>query len=298
MSETAIWLLSFKQYLLIEKGLSQNTISAYENDLVRFTKHCSSNLEDFSVIGLNNLSEYLNLLNKLGLSPASQARTVSSIRAFYNYLLLEGKIDKDPTELLQVPKVGRHLPEVLTVGEIDLVLTIFDLTKPDQARNHLIVMMLYSCGLRVSELCNLKLGQLYLKEEFIRVIGKGDKERLVPMGEQCISLLTSYVDLIRSQLNIDIKHKNFIFLNKFGRQLSRTTVFTMLKTAVFKANISKNISPHTLRHSFATHLVEGGADLRAVQEMLGHSSISTTEIYTHLDKRYLHEVIAQFHPRK
>jgi integrase/recombinase XerD len=246
-----------------------------------------------------DLEEFLAQLHDMGLNKRSQSRVLSGVRGFFKYLLLEEVIDNDPTELIDSPKIGRKLPEVLSVAEIDAMELAIDLSKPDGHRNKAIIETLYSCGLRVSELVSLRLTDLFFNDGFIRVIGKGDKERLVPIGTKAINDIGIYL-LQRNQpsTRINPESRNVVFLNRWGRQLTREMVFTIIKKYAKLAGIKKNISPHTLRHSFATHLVEGGADLRAVQEMLGHESIQTTEIYTHLDKQYLRETIMMFHPHK
>jgi len=243
------------------------------------------------------LKDFISWINETGLHARSQARIISGLKAFYNYLLIEDSIEKDPTALLQSPNIGRKLPEVLSIDEIDRILGAIDLSKPEGQRNKAIIETLYSCGLRVSELINLRITNLYFKDGFIKVTGKGNKERLVPIGEKAIKEIRYYFQDRNLLSNIDKSGENIVFLNRRGKPLSRVMIFTIIKNLAKTAGIKKNISPHTFRHSFATHLIDGGADLRAVQEMLGHESIITTEIYTHLDREYLRDAIIRFHPR-
>jgi integrase/recombinase XerD len=233
----------------------------------------------------------------MGMSAHSQARIISGIKSFYKYLLLENILNHNPTELIEAPKLGRKLPDTLSLEEINKIIEAIDLSTPEGQRNKAILETLYSCGLRVSELVNLKISNLYFNDEFIKVVGKGDKERLVPIGSVAIKQINIYKNEIRSNLAVKKEHEDVLFLNRRGSKLSRVMVFTIIKQLAFKIGLKKHISPHTFRHSFATHLIEGGADLRAVQEMLGHESITTTEIYTHLDRDYLRQAIIQFHPR-
>ena len=249
---------------------------------------------------LDHLQEMMKWIAELGLSATSQARIISGIKAFYKYLLLENIINDDPTLLLEVPRTGRKLPTVLSDKEVDAIFNAIDRSTPEGERNRAMLETLYSCGLRVSELISLKISHLYLNDEFIRVTGKGDKERIVPIGSVAIKHIRLYLDTIRPKPEdgkIKKGNEDILFLNKRGSKLTRVMVFTIIKTLAEKAGLKKKISPHTFRHAFATHLVENGADLRAVQEMLGHESITTTEIYTHLDRKYLREVIQEFHPR-
>lgn len=286
-------------FLRAEKSLSENSVSAYRTDMEKLRVYADSIGVEPESITHDQLQNFLAYLHDLGLNKRSQSRILSGVRGFYKYLLIEEVIDSDPTELIESPKISRKLPEFLTIAEIDAMQAAIDLSKSDGHRNKAIIETLYSCGLRVSELVNLKLTELFFDDGYIRVIGKGNKERLVPIGHKAIRDINQYLQQ-RNDVNsrIDQEYKNIVFLNRWGRQLTREMVFTIIKKYAKLAGITKNISPHTLRHSFATHLVEGGADLRAVQEMLGHESIQTTEIYTHLDREYLRETILKFHPRK
>ncbi|NOR87755.1 MAG: tyrosine recombinase, partial [Bacteroidales bacterium] len=249
------------------------------------------------LLSLQDLQAFIQWLAELGLSSSSQARIISGIKAFYRFLLLEKQIETDPTELLELPRLGRKLPETLELDEIDAMIAEIDRSKPEGERNKAIIETLYSCGLRVTELVELKISHMYPEDSFIRVIGKGDKERLVPIGNQAIKQIDIYLNNIRNHIDIVKGHEDYIFLNRRGKKLTRNMIFLIIKDLAERAAIHKNISPHTFRHSFATHLVEGGADLRAVQEMLGHESIITTEIYTHLDRSFLKAEILNHHPR-
>jgi len=288
----------FTNYLRIEKALSENTITSYVRDIWRFGTFCT---EQFNIaphkVGLTEIKQFLQFINELGLSARSQARQISSMKAFYQFLMLEDIISENPTELLDAPKLGMKLPDVLTIAEIDALIKAIDQSKPEGQRNKAILETLYSCGLRVSELVGLKISHLFFAEGFIRVTGKGDKERLVPIGEKAINEINIYFTGIRNHQEIKPGNENFVFLNRRGSKLTRVMIFTIIKNLKEAAGIEKKVSPHTFRHSFATHLIEGGADLRAVQEMLGHESIVTTEIYTHLDRQYLKDTILQHHPR-
>jgi len=289
----------FKSFLKLEKSLSKNSIDAYETDIKKFVSYLDSKKLAISPtqVQTKDIKKFLEWLNEFNLNARSQARIISGLKAFFKYLLLENRIDSDPSGLVESPKLGRKLPEVLSIEEIDRIISAIDLSLPEGQRNKSIIETLYSCGLRVSELVNLKISNLYFNDGFIRVVGKGDKERLVPIGQKAIKEIGYYFQDRNSLSQIDKSSENIVFLNRRGKQLSRITIFDFIKKLALKANIKKNISPHTFRHSFATHLIEGGADLRAVQEMLGHESITTTEIYTHLDREYLREAIIQFHPR-
>jgi len=288
----------YEGFLKLEKGLSSHSIEAYLSDLKK--------LEQFllhagiaggpEMLTTEQLGQFLLWISELGLSARSQARILSGIKAFYRYLLMEDIIQKDPTALLEGPRLGRKLPEVLTVAEIDRMLDMIDLSKPQGRRNKAMLETLYSCGLRVTELVGLQISGIFRAEGFIRVIGKGDKERLVPVSDRAIKEIDLYMP-DRNALPVQPGFEDILFLNRRGRMLTRNMVFTVIKELARDAGIKKTVSPHTFRHSFATHLVEGGADLRAVQEMLGHESITTTEIYTHLDREYLREAIISFHPR-
>lgn len=289
----------YVNFIRVEKSLSGNSVSAYLHDVEMLMVYADSIGVEPENITMGQIKDFLNHINEIGLNKRTQARILSGIRGFYKYLMIEEVIDKDPTELIEGPKIGRKLPEVLTVKEIDAIESSFDLSKPEGQRNKAMVETLYSCGLRVSELTSIKLTDLFFDQGFIRVIGKGNKERLVPVGEKAIKEINLYLEQRNSvSFKIEKSSENIIFLNRRGHKLTREMIFTIIKKHAKLAGIKKSISPHTLRHSFATHLVEGGADLRAVQEMLGHESIQTTEIYTHLDKEFLRETILQFHPRK
>lgn len=288
----------FSSYLKLERSLSKNTIESYLHDITMLQQFLELNKSSLSPdeVSRKELQQFIAYINKLGLADYSQARILSGIRAFYKYLLMEEIMDTDPTQLIEGPKLRRKLPDVLSVEEVDKVLGAIDLSTPDGIRNKAIIETLYSCGLRVSEAVNLKISNLFFEVGFIKVIGKGDKERLVPVGSEAIKHINIYKDTVRVHLNIKPGHENFLFLNRNGSQLSRVMVFLIIKLLVAKAGIKKTISPHTFRHSFATHLIERGADLRAVQEMLGHASITTTEIYTHLDRDYLRQTLLEYHP--
>lgn len=296
------WELRLKEYkgfLLIEKSLSQNSVEAYLRDMQKLLQFLE--LKKIKIapekINYDLLREFIAWLNELGVSERTQARIISGIKGFYKFLLMEDYIENDPTSLLEAPRIGRKLPEVLSIFEIDKLVSSIDLSKPEGHRNKAIIETLYSCGLRVSELINLKLSNMYFQDGFIRVEGKGDKERLVPIGEKAIKEISFYTVNYRNHLVIKKEAEDIVFLNRRGNKLTRIMIFTIIKDLTVLSGIQKNVSPHTLRHSFATHLVEGGADLRAVQEMLGHESILTTEIYTHLDREYLRDTILRHHPR-
>lgn len=288
----------FKAYLQLEKSLSDNSVEAYLRDIEKLTEFFqqSNNLKTPAEVGLKDLEKFLKWIAELGLNATSQARIISGIRAFYKYCLLENIVTKDPTLLLEAPKLKRALPDVLSFDEIENVISHIDLSKPEGGRNKAIVETMYSCGLRVSEVVNLKISNLHLEVGFIRVIGKGDKERLVPVGKSAVKFINIYKNKIRVHVTPTAGSEDILFLNNRGSRLSRVMIFLIIKDLVRKAGIKKNISPHTFRHSFATHLIEGGADLRAVQEMLGHESITTTEIYTHLDREFLRKTLEQYHP--
>ncbi len=291
----------YELYLRLEKSLSENSIEAYSHDIHK--------LEEFFVVTdqavspeqvtIEHLHEFVYWLNhqETTISERSQARIISGIKSFFSYLQIDNLIDADPTDLLEAPKMPRKLPVYLTIAEIDKIIGVIDVSKPEGHRNRAILETLYSCGLRVSELINLRMHNLHFKEEFIRVIGKGDKERLVPISDKAIKEINNYMEY-RCHMEIPEAEKDYVFLNRRGKHLTRVMVFLIIKEAAKMAEITKNISPHTFRHSFATHLVNGGADLRSVQEMLGHESITTTELYTHLDKQHLHDTIMLYHPRR
>jgi len=288
----------YEGFLKLEKGLSPHSVEAYLGDLEKLRQyqelmHPETGPRDLS---REQLGQFLMWIGELGLSARSQARILSGIKVFYRYLLLDDQIHSDPTALLEGPRLGSKLPEVLTVAEIDRMLDCIDLSKPQGRRNKAMLETLYSCGLRVSELVGLQISGIFRAEGFIRVIGKGDKERLVPVSQSALREIDLYLP-DRHALPVQPGNEDILFLNRRGRMLTRNMVFTIIKELAAAAGIRKKVSPHTFRHSFATHLVEGGADLRAVQEMLGHESITTTEIYTHLDRAYLREAIISFHPR-
>jgi integrase/recombinase XerD len=288
----------FKAYLQLERSLSGNSIEAYLGDIEKLTAYLQSkdDLKNPSEIKLPDLQKFIQWVAELGMTPTSQARIISGIRTFYKYCLLEDISSVDPTTLLEAPKLKRALPDVLSFDEIENIIAQIDLSTAEGTRNKAILETMYSCGLRVSELVNLKLSQLYLDVGFIRVFGKGNKERLVPIGSSAIKYINIYKSTVRVHQPIKPGEEDIVFLNRRGKRLTRVMIFLIIKDLVKKAGIKKNISPHTFRHSFATHLVEGGADLRAVQEMLGHESITTTEIYTHLDREFLRKTLEQFHP--
>lgn len=289
-------LSKYKVYLRLEKSLSDNTVSAYLADISKLFQF----LEDEQIhpldVTLDNLETFSANLRDLGIQPRSQARILSGIRSFYHYLILEDYLQADPSELLESPQIGFHLPEILTLDEIDLLIESIDLSTNEGQRNRTILETLYSCGLRVSELCNLKLSDLYLEEGFIKVDGKGSKQRLIPISPRAIRELQLYF-IDRNQISIKKSYEDYVFISKWGKNISRITVFHIIKTLAEAISLKKTISPHTFRHSFATHLLEGGANLRAIQCMLGHESIGTTEIYTHIDKNRLRSEIIEHHPR-
>ncbi len=289
----------FKQYLLLEKSLSQNSISAYLHDVRYFESYLKTAGSQSGPLQVEykDLLGFTAELNNVGVSAVSQARMISGLRAFYKYLLMEDVLQTDPTQFLELPRLSRKLPEVLSLAEINSMLDQIDLSKPMGHRDKAIIETLFSCGLRVSELCGLNISEIYFSEEFIKVRGKGNKERLVPVGDVALKAIKIYMEEVRVHLKMQKKFSDTLFLNHHGASLSRVSVFKIVKSLAQKAGIKQNISPHTFRHSFATCLVEGGADLRAVQQMLGHESITTTEIYTHLDNRFLHETISLYHPR-
>ncbi|RVU00802.1 site-specific tyrosine recombinase XerD [Mucilaginibacter limnophilus] len=289
----------FQNYLKLERSLSGNSIEAYTRDIDKLAQFADSEINKLSPEGIKlaDLRRFIIWINELGMIPSSQARILSGIKAFYKYMLMEDLIKADPSELLEAPKIQRKLPDTLSYDEINAIIAAIDLSKPEGPRNKAILEVLYGSGLRVSELTELKLSNLYLDIEFIKVTGKGNKERLVPIGEAAIKALKIWINEARVHVPVQKGEEDIVFLNRRGKRLTRVYIFLMLKELAQLAGIRKSISPHTLRHSFATHLVEGGADLRAVQEMLGHESITTTEIYTHLDREYLKSTIIQYHPR-
>lgn len=301
-------LLQFNQYIRLERNLSPKTVEAYMSDLKKWLRFVTQ-LEDNQIlhdenmdntilnIQLQDLQKYLVSLFDEGIKARSQSRVISSLKAFFKFLHANKKIENDPTTFLEAPKIGRKLPEVLTIPEIENMINCIDLSLPEGHRNKAIIEVMYGCGLRVSETVDLKLSQLFFKEDYIRVVGKGDKERLIPIGQTAKDSIQFYVEGHRLHIKPKKGMSDFVFLNRRGSQLTREMVYIIIKRVAELAGIKKNISPHTLRHSFATHLIEGGADLRAVQEMLGHKSITTTEIYTHLDKEYIRSTMAMYHPR-
>lgn len=299
MSTWDSYLKGFRGYLKVERSLSTNTVINYERDAEKLWQYVDSKGLNKSPlqISIQDIRGFIKWINELGLSATTQNRIVSGIRAFYKYLILEDYIDDDPTELLESAKVARKLPDTLNNDEVEKLIAAIDLSKPEGERNKAIIEVLYGCGLRVSELTNLKITDLFMDEGFIRIIGKGDKQRLVPLGDYAKKQILIYKDQVRPLQPIQYGQEDILFLNRRGKQLTRVMIFTIIKQLTEKAGLHKTISPHTLRHSFATELVKRGADLRAVQEMLGHESITTTEIYTHLDRQDLRDSIIQFHPR-
>jgi integrase/recombinase XerD len=288
----------FKAYLNLERSMSANSVDAYIHDLLKLQRYTSAldTPPGPDQIDISHLEGFMEWLDNLYLNASSQARIISGIRAFFRFMLLNDIIDRDPSALLELPKKGRKLPEVLSVEEIDAIMAAIDLSTPAGQRNKAILETMYSCGLRVSELVNLRISNIFHGEGFIRITGKGNKQRLVPISERALGEIEIYM-VDRNRLTVIKGHEDILFLNRRGKRLTRVMVFTIIKQLALKASIRKTISPHTFRHSFATHLVEGGADLRAVQEMLGHESIITTEIYTHMDSEYLRDAINRFHPR-
>jgi len=294
------YIKGFEAYLMLERSLSKNSIAAYTADvekLVAFLQIKKSNTSPQGISG-GQLKDFIFWINKMGIGARSQARIISGLKAFYKYLIMEDMIEDDPTSLLDTPKLERKIPEVLSHEEIEMIFSALDHSKPQGPRNRAILETLYACGLRVSELVNLKISNYFPDVGYLKVIGKNDKERILPIGESAIKHIKLYIEGTRMRMmNIHKDHEDIVFLNRRGKKLTRVMIFTMIKRSVADAGIEKNISPHTFRHSFATHLVEGGADLKAVQDMLGHESITTTEIYTHLDTKYLKDTIMLYHPR-
>ena len=287
----------YKNYIKLERSLSPKTVEAYLHDVEKLSEFLGDR-KKLEEVELSDLQSFLATLYDENMSARSQARIISGLKSFYKFMLYERRIAHDPTELLDAPKIGRHLPEVLSLPEIEAILNGIDLSKPEGHRNKAIIEVMYGCGLRVSEVVNLRISNLHFRENYVRIIGKGDKERLVPIGHTAQNAILLYVEGARQHLKIKKGEEDFVFLNRRGSRLSREMIFMMIKEMAVAAGIRKTISPHTFRHSFATHLVEGGADLRAVQEMLGHESITTTEIYTHLDREYVKNIIERYHPRK
>jgi len=287
----------FKRYLLLERGLSNNSIDAYLNDVQKLQRYCDITELNLSEISSKDLQKFLTWMNEFEIAAYTQARLLSGIKTFFSFLQIEYDREDNPAELLETPRITRKIPQVLSIQEIDDLIAAIDLSAPEGMRNKAILEVLYGCGLRVSELCNLKISNLFLDVEFIKVEGKGNKERLIPIGEQAIKYLKIYLEEVRIHQPIKMGKEDYVFLNRRGNPLSRVMIFLIIKDLAAKIKFRKEISPHSFRHSFASHLVEGGADLRAVQDMLGHESITTTEIYTHIDKEYLQSVITQYHPR-
>ncbi|MBP5501507.1 MAG: site-specific tyrosine recombinase XerD [Bacteroidales bacterium] len=290
---------NFADYLTLERGMSANSIEAYCRDVDKLAFYAESVLKNrnFEEITTEELAAFIEWIARLGMKPRSQARILSAVKQLYRYLLFEDIIEDTPADTIQCPKMGMMLPNVLSVEEIDRIEAAVDLSTNEGERNRAIIETLYSCGLRVSELINLKLSDIHLQEGFIKITGKGNKTRIVPISGTALKYINFYIEKMRDHIAINNENKDYLFLNRRGRKLTRVMIFTIVKQLVEAAGIDKNVSPHTFRHSFATHLVEGGADLRAVQEMLGHESIQTTEIYTHLDSSYLRDEILTFHPR-
>lgn len=293
------YIKQFSNYLKLERSLAGNSIEAYVRDVEKLNQFMEMNHPAMSPLKVKakQLQEFIEYINELGMSAYSQARILSGLKAFFRFMMIEELIESDPTALIDGPKLGRKLPDTLDYPEILTLLEAIDMSKPEGARNRAMLEVLYSSGLRVSELVELRMGNVYFDIGFLRVIGKGNKERLVPCGADALKFLKSYVDEIRVHVPIQKGHESHVFLNRRGKKLTRVMIFMVIKDLAARIGLKKSISPHTFRHSFATHLIEGGADLRAVQEMLGHESITTTEIYTHLDRDYLKQVIQEFHPR-
>ena len=294
-----LYIRQFKNYLKLERALATNSIDAYTRDVTKLMEFLdmSKKIHDPLQVKPIDLLDFIKFIHELGLSPHSQARIVSGIKGFYKYLSYENFISTDPSELLELPRLGRKLPDTLSIHEIDLLFEAIDMSKASGPRDRAMAETLYSAGLRVSELVNLKISNIYDDVGFLRILGKGNKERLTPIGKSALKFIKSYQYEVRNHVHIKPGHEDYLFLNKLGNRISRVSIFTLIKNLALRAGIRKKISPHTFRHSFATHLIEGGADLRAVQEMLGHESITTTEIYTHLDRDYLKQMIKEFHPR-
>ncbi len=294
-----ILIKQFKHYLQLERSLAANSVEAYVHDIVKLREFLEISNSVVSPLKLEqaHIQAFLKYINDLGLSAHSQARILSGIKAFYKFLLMEEMIQKDPSELIEGPKLGRKLPDTLDFHEIEKMFESIDVSTPEGFRNRAMLETLYSSGLRVSELVSLKITNVFFDMGFLKILGKGEKERMVPIGREALKFIRIYLDDVRVHLTIDKASENIVFLNRRGKYLSRVMIFMLIKNLAVKAGVRKKISPHTFRHSFATHLIEGGADLRAVQMMLGHESITTTEIYTHLDRDYLKQVVKDFHPR-
>ncbi len=290
---------NFRAYLLLQRSLSKNTVDAYLHDVAKFVQYLNAAKLELSPLEISsrNLRDFFVWVIDLGMLPPTQARVLSGLKAFFKYLMVENLLITDPSALIESPRIARKLPDTLNIDEINALLAAIDLSKREGGRNKAMLEVLYGCGLRVSELCTLKISNLFLDIGFIKIMGKGSKERLVPVGQEAIKFLNIYLENDRTKNRVKPGNEDFVFLNSRGTSLSRVMVFLIIKNLARIIGLHKNISPHTFRHSFATHLVEGGADLRAVQDMLGHESITTTEIYTHLDSQYLRETILQYHPR-
>lgn len=287
----------FEAYLGVQKGLSENTVAAYAEDVRKLIDYASDSGHGVENITEADLHEFLCTLQDVGIQARSQARIISGIKGFFRFLKIEGYIDKNPTQLLESPKLGKHLPTVLTVEEIDAMIAAIDMGKPEGQRNRAIIETMYSCGLRVSELVNLRISQIYANDKYVIVLGKGDKQRIVPISDVALDCIAEYIEDSRANVNVQSGCDDILFLNRRGKQMTRVMVFYIIKELCELAGIRKTVSPHTLRHSFATHLLEGGANLRAIQQMLGHESITTTEIYLHIDRGRLREEILTHHPR-
>jgi len=288
----------FLMYLKLEKGLSENTINSYENDILKLSRHCISlDKNDPLKIDKNTISEFIFQIAKIGYNPKSQARLLSGIRGFYNFLLLEDYITTNPADLVEAPKIQRNLPEILSVEEIDTLIDAIDRSTKEGERNRVIIETLYGCGLRASELISLKISDLFLEESILKVQGKGDKQRYVPLADKTKEIIEFYLNEIRGDFPYISGEEDTLFVNRRGKQLTRVMIFTIIKQLKEKSGIKKKISPHTFRHSYATHLLEGGADLLDIQQLLGHASIATTEIYLHTEQSKLKDVIYNFHPR-
>ncbi len=294
-----IYIQEYENYLKLERSLSENSVEAYVHDVVKLKQFLEISNLDITAqqVRANHLQDFIAYINELGMSAHSQARIISGLKSFYKFMMYEGEIEIDPTALLEAPKLGRKLPDTLDIHEIDKILAAIDHSKAEGMRNRAMLETLYSSGLRVTELISLKISNIHFEIGFLRILGKGNKERLVPIGREALKYINMYREEVRVHLDIKPGHESFLFLNRNGKQLTRQMVFIVIKDLVAKAGLQKVVSPHTFRHSFATHLIEGGADLRAVQEMLGHESITTTEIYTHLDRDYLKQIIKDYHPR-
>jgi integrase/recombinase XerD len=293
------YLKGYKSWLQLEKSLSPNSMEAYLHDVEKLLQfYAAKNISRTpETVTYDDLKEFIRWINELGMTATSQARIISGLKSFYKYLLLEDIVRTTPTDLLEAPKTIRHLPDVLSVQEIDHLIAAIDLSKPEGMRNKAILETMFSCGLRVSETVNLQISHVFFDDAFVKVTGKGDKERLVPIGGAALKAIELYLTTVRNHLNVHPAHTDVLFLNRRGNKMTRVMIFLIIKQLAKSIGLKKSVSPHTFRHSFATALVEGGADLRAVQQMLGHESITTTEIYTHLDREYLRETLIQFHPR-